>query len=235
MFQYNILDFVELYCIEGNIGAGKTTLFNNLKNSFISNEWCEYLFIDEPIKTWIEEYNEPTLNKITTPLKCQYENPQQHFHDFQFRVLLSYYNYYKKLEDYILEDKLKSNFNKINKKYVIISDRSPFTMKKIFYDGYKNKHNILLWKQDDYENCYNCFFNGFFTDYNIIYINTNVEQCYINKNLRCREGEKKIKKDFLYELDSLTFQYIINCVNKNIKIIYYNYENDDIEQLMKKL
>jgi deoxyadenosine/deoxycytidine kinase len=225
---YNIPINTYHFFIEGNIGAGKTTLWNNLKEYFnilkITNN-IKFFFLNEPINVWTQSFtNENGIEE--NYFEEHYKNPERHFQGFQSRVLSSYFRLFNNLYKEINE--LDENIIKI-----IISDRSPYTMKKVFYDGLKEKYKITKYEIDTYERLYEDFFENFTKEYNIIYINTPLHECYNNKNKRLRNGEENISISFLALLESSTCNYIYECLSNNIKVLYYSYYNNNkIEEVI---
>ncbi len=239
MFNFNtFLDIpIYLFTIEGNIGAGKSTLIKNIENKITNKEHCLYgffyYFIDEPIETWTQESKEDD-GTITNPLKSQYDNPEKRFFSFQIVVLQSYYDKFRRKLKNIKQLLINNNidFGLVNG-IILICDRSPFTMKKIFYDGlckYKGKNEN--WEIKAYNKMYDTWFENFFIKYYIIYVNTHTYQCYENKNGRNRQGEEVVSLEFLNVLDLYTLKYIDECKEKNIPILYYSFFNGNhIEEI----
>lgn len=230
------------FFIEGNIGAGKTTIFEKLKKIFIndkSNTNIEYHYLTEPVDEWTKKfkYTGETLYKkvettenleikkqfieegdITDYLTLQYNYPQQFFSFFQVIVLLSYYKQFLELYNEI-------NLSNENIIHIVFSDRSPMTMKYIFFDMLSVDYNINEEEIRQYNLMYDCYFTNFIDNYNIIYINTPVFKCEDGIKERNRGGENKITSKFLNKLDRQTHNYIDKCIEKNINIFCYNYFN----------
>jgi deoxyadenosine/deoxycytidine kinase len=233
MFNFNTYLNIPIYLftIEGNIGAGKTTVMNNLKEKIGNYVYpnTNIYYIEEPVEYWTKEYNEKIEGK-TNHLKLQYNNPERFFFSFQVRVLLSYFKSFKRLLKNIKKE-FKENKTNCCEKIIIIADRSPFSMKKVFFDGLCKKYNIRKCEIDIYNEMYNYYFKHFFTNYNVIYVNTHATQCYENKNKRCRSGEEIINIEFLNLLDLWTSMYILECKEKNINVLYYSYINNEFDNI----
>lgn len=219
MIEYIIPENTYHFFIEGNIGAGKTTLFNELKDNLFNIDKIQYFFINEPIEIWTEQFVNNEGYKVNY-FEEHYKNPKKHFQGFQTRVLLSYYKQFKDLYDNL--NKLDENIIK-----VIVSDRSPFTMKYVFYDGLKELYELQPYEIDTYNWLYDIFFGKFVKEYYIININTPLNECYNNINKRQREGEETISLNFLGLLEGYTAKYINNCLNDKIDIIHYSYYNNN--------
>ena len=160
-----------IYSIEGNIGAGKTTILNLIGKTFQDVE-----FVEEPVSQWQNLGGMNLLEKF-------YEYPDRWGFSFEFYVMLS---------------KLKAlSKSAESSKPIIILERSLFS-NKIFIDiSYSlNKLNDLeyhmLMKIFDFfiQNVYPIL-NG------VIYLKTPVEVCYKRINLRHRGEESAIDKDYL--------------------------------------
>ena len=73
----------EIFSIEGNIGSGKSTLFEELKNvySCIPN----IVFLEEPVSEW-----EKIKNKQGEPmLQLFYRDPKKYSFSFQMMAFIS--------------------------------------------------------------------------------------------------------------------------------------------------
>lgn len=232
MLSFDKIKNCYFFFIEGNIGAGKSTLFNNIKKYFelVFIEKVNIFYLEEPVNDWVENFvftdDDIKINeKIeifngeeTNYLILQYKKPTTYFSFFQTIVLLSYfklyYNLYNRLE------KLNDDIVKI-----IICDRSYLTMKEIFFDGLKDLYNINTKEIITYNDMYYLYFNNLKFNYFVINVNTNYQQCYLNKNKRLREGEEVIKLDFLELLERNMRMYIDNLDND--RYINYNYLNNN--------
>ena len=61
-----------IYSIDGNIGSGKSTIVESLKNKFkenyLSNDKVDFVFVDEPVDIWqtvTDESGENILEKFS--------------------------------------------------------------------------------------------------------------------------------------------------------------------------
>jgi deoxyadenosine/deoxycytidine kinase len=97
--------------IEGNIGSGKSTIFNFLKNILSKND---FYFVDEPVEEWlkIRDEKENIIEKF-------YKNQKKYAFSFQMMAYIS------RLKN--LQEAIKNNPNKI-----IITERNIMTDKNIF-------------------------------------------------------------------------------------------------------
>ncbi len=167
----------QLTCIEGNIGSGKTTLFNKLKEYYKSNS--SVIFVEEPVNQWVKIKDK----EGNTMLKKFYENQEKYAFPFQMMAFISRLS--------LLNKVLKENKNAI-----IISERSLYTDKFVFA---KMLHDKELIEDVNYQ-IYNSWFEEFARTINvdnIIYVKTDPAICSERINIRAREGESTISLEYL--------------------------------------
>ena len=160
-----------IYSIEGNIGAGKTTILKILEKSF-----KDIAFVEEPISKWQNIGNENLFQKFS-------ENPERWCFSFEFYSMLT------KVEALIKA----ANCNQS----IIIIERSLLS-NKIFIDISKEmdklnnmEYNMLLKTWDFYiQNVYPQL-SG------IIYLNTPVNVCVNRIIKRNRNEESNVDKNYL--------------------------------------
>jgi deoxyadenosine/deoxycytidine kinase len=161
----------QIYSIEGNIGAGKTTILKIIEKLF-----KDIAFVEEPISKWQNIGNENLLEKF-------YENPERWCFSFEFYSMLT------KVEALIKA----ANCNQS----IIIIERSLLS-NRIFIDISKEmdklnnmEYNILLKTWDFYiQNVYPQL-SG------IIYLNTPVDVCVNRIIQRNRNEECNVDKSYL--------------------------------------
>ena len=171
-----------LLSIEGNIGGGKSTLLQNLKEYY--KDIYTVLFIDEPVSTW-EQIKDQNGN---TMLKKFYADQQKYAFPFQ---MMAYISRLKMLRDIIKSVSLEKD-----KHFIIITERSLYTDKYVFAK--------MLYDQGHIEDvCYQIYllwFNEFAKDFPIshtVYVKTDPQVCYNRIHLRAREGEEVIPLKYL--------------------------------------
>jgi deoxyadenosine/deoxycytidine kinase len=158
---------VLIVSLEGNIGSGKTTFFEYLKE-------CHFIkkvsFCEEPVKVWETIKNKDNKNI----LECFYGDQVKYSFHFQMVAYISRLN--------LLKETLKENPD------IIITERSLYTDLNVFAKMlYESDHMSLL----EY-NIYNKWFSNFLNDIpNIyyVYINTSPAICEQRITLRARQGE----------------------------------------------
>ena len=169
--------FPIIVSIDGNIGAGKTTLFRELESRF-SNR-INFVFLDEPVSTWQTICDE---NGVSL-LELFYKDSKSWSFSFQIAA-------------YISRLALLKEAYERNPRSIIITERSLNTDRQVFakmlYD--EGKINSV-----DYQ-IYLKWFDTFAKDYpvqKIIYVKTDPVNCYSRIKLRAREGESVIPLDYL--------------------------------------
>lgn len=161
---------VKIFSIEGNIGSGKSTLVNILKEAYqTSND--KIVFMQEPVDEWLkikDNYNETILSKF-------YKNQHKYGFSFQMMAYISRISALKKLV-------------KENPDAIIICERCVLTDRHVFakmlYDEGKIEHvNYMIYLQ---------WFDEFLHDIPIdglIYVQADPEKSYARVMKRQREGE----------------------------------------------
>jgi len=211
--NYNIVS------IEGNIGYGKSTLLENLRNHYSQNDYV--IFLREPVSDW-EKIKDSEGNTI---LKKFYAEQEKYSFAFQMMAYIS------RLK--ILRDTIKDiGQNKDGKSYVIITERSLYTDKHVFAK--------MLYDQGKIEDvCYQIYlnwFDEFAKDFPInysIYVKTDPDKCYERVHKRARDGEEVIPLSYLSECHDYHEEFLDEekgiktsklILNGNVDI----YENDKI-------
>ena len=174
---YNIVS------IEGNIGSGKSTLLSNLREHYKNSS--NVVFLKEPVDEWekITDENGETI------LKKFYSDQEKYSFPFQMMAYVS------RLK--VLRDTLKTIKNtSIDKKIIIITERSLYTDKMVFakmlYDSKKIEHvNYQI-----YLNWFDTFSEEFPVN-KVVYVKTTPDKCYQRIGKRSRNGEENIPLDYL--------------------------------------
>jgi len=206
MFNFVILS------IEGNIGSGKTTLMECLKNNYKNNP--NFIFLKEPVDEW------ETIKDVngTTILEKFYLNQDKYSFPFQMMAYISRLN--------VLHQALQDI--KPNRKYIIITERSLNTDRYVFAK--------MLYETGKMEEvCYQIYLNWFdtfskeFPVHKVVYVKTEPEICHARISKRAREGENNIPLEYLKMCDKYHEDMMENNhKNAEIKVIDGNidvYEN----------
>lgn len=193
--------------IEGNIGSGKSTLFEQLKVKFANNP--NIIFVREPVDIWDNIQDE----NGTTILEKFYKDQIKYSFPFQIMAYISRIN--------LLKESIQQNPDAI-----IITERSLYTDKMVFAKMLYDTNKIEYINYQIYLNLFDTFKNDFNVD-NIIYIKTDPGICYNRILKRARNGENNISLDYLQLCDTYhnNMVDILECdkiiLNGNVDI----YEN----------
>ena len=210
-----------LICIEGNIGSGKSTFVNYLKNNFSLNTLSKSVaFIDEPVDIWTTIKDNSGKNII----EKYYKDQEKYAFSFQMMAYIS---------------RLSRIRNAINKKYdIIFTERSIYTDKNVFAKMLYDDKKI---SEIEYK-IYNKWFEEFsecIKNMKIIYVKSNYQICFDRVIKRNRKGET-IPIEYLKLCSDYHEKWLIQYPNKII--IDGNIDNekdysyyDDIVRLIKNL
>ena len=181
--------------IEGNIGSGKSTIMDILKNKFSSN--CEIAFLHEPVDVWREIKDENGVDLLTNFYKDQ-ENFSFHFQMAAYISRIA-----------IIRETAKNPLIKL-----IVVERSIFTDKNVFakmlYDDgkiSKLEYNIYLKWFDQFSTLINHVVN--------IYIKTIPEIAFERVQKRGRPGET-IPLEYLAKCHKYHEVWLKSCKNTHI-------------------
>lgn len=164
--------------IEGNIGAGKTTIVQELHKRF--QEKKNIIFVKEPVDIWetiVDNDGETILQKF-------YAEPSKYAFQFQVMALTTRLS--------LIRDTLRNNPTCD----MLICERSVDADKEIFA---KMLHDDGLITDLDYK-IYCLMANEHAKDFNVaghIYINADADVCFNRIHKRSREGEGSIELSYL--------------------------------------
>lgn len=204
-----------IYSVEGNIGSGKSTFVEKLKNTMSKIYNYDILYVQEPVDIWETICDKDGKNII----EKYYDNNKKYAFSFQMMAYISRLT------------KLK-NLLKRNNDCIIITERSVYTDRFVFCK--------MLYDDDKIEEInytiYLKWFDHFIDDIpisGIIYISTNPEICFNRIKERNRKGEN-ISLEYLQkcheyhenfckdgDFTTLTLNGDINMIND--KTIYNNW------------
>lgn len=194
--------------IEGNIGAGKSSIFEKLKEKL----WCrkDYFFFPEPIDkfTKLGDYN---------PLQLAYENSERYGALTQIYIMKTSFNHYPNKNNTFPTDS------------VIISDRDYSSPVKFIHRDH------LTGLYDPYIR--NMLLKEFFDDYvqmfepmqidRTIFIDVSPEICFDRIQERGRMEEKNCTIDLLKSMDKV-YKEVIDENPSHFIVINGNYFNPDV-------
>lgn len=180
----------KIVSIEGNIGSGKTTFLNNLKEFYKSYE--EIIFLREPV----EEWNKIKDENGNSMLQKFYGDQKKYSFSFQMMAFITRLSILKEtIEKYK------------DKNIIIITERSLFTDKYVFA---KMLYNDGFIEDVNYQ-IYIKWFNEFVKEYplnDIIYVKTLPQICLERIKKRGRIGEENISIDYLINCNNYHDEYI---------------------------
>lgn len=199
--------------IEGNIGSGKTTGKEKLKQYIIQKKSADSIvvFVDEPTDEWQtiqDENGVPILVNLYSNLKR-----------FAFRFqMMAYISRLKKLRDALRNPNVK----------VIITERCLITDAHVFAKMlYDSKHI----EEDEYQ-IYTRWFDEFAKEVEpscIVYFKASTDVCMTRIKKRSRAGEEDIQRDYLDKCNRYHDDWLITDPTTQIPVLILNanQENSD--------
>jgi len=180
--------------IDGNIGSGKSTLYNKLQTHYKDNK--DICFVPEPVDDWRD-----IVDKNGTPILTNlYQDTKKFAFRFQMMAYISRLN--------LLRKAIKQNYKIIITERCVQTDRNVFA--KMLYDDGNIEH-------DEYQ-IYNKWFYEFLDEINIagiIYVKANPEICDQRVKIRAREGET-IPLEYLQKCHKYHEEWLCNEKNKMV-------------------
>lgn len=176
--SYKNHHFPIVISIEGNIGAGKSTILDALKRHYFKD--LNVAFMQEPVNVWESVVDE---NGKTILMKY-YENPEKYAFPFQIMAYTTRLN--------ALKECIKNNPNCD----IIVCERSLEADKNIFA---KMLHDDDMIESVNYQ-IYNMLYNDTAKNYAvdaIVYLRADPSQCLTRIHKRSRNGESNISLEYL--------------------------------------
>jgi deoxyadenosine/deoxycytidine kinase len=189
---------MKIFTIEGNIGSGKSTLIDYLKNSNL-----HFIFIPEPVDLW----NEIKDSTGTTILEKYYQEPERYAFSFQMMAYITRLSVINKAVKAAPENS------------VIIMERSIYTDRHIFAKMLYDSKKIL---EIEYS-IYLRWFNELSTIKidGIIYVKALPETCIERICQRNRTGESAISLEYIKDCHKYHEEWITST---EIPVLYINGE-----------
>ena len=161
----------KIYALEGNIGAGKSTIMK-----IISNQFHDVEFVEEPVKQW------QNLNGCNL-LNAFYSDPKRWGFSFEFYSMLTKIQALLKAAD--------------SDKPIIIIERSILS-NKVFMDLSNDLGKLDKMEYAMLINTYNFYLENVYPQIaGIIYLDTPVDECIRRITKRNRGEECTIEKSYL--------------------------------------
>jgi len=196
--------------IEGNIGSGKTTAKEKLRQYILANNNGSEstIFVDEPTDEWQtvqDEKGVPILVNLYSDLKR-----------FAFRFqMMAYISRLKKLRDAARNPKVK----------IIITERCLITDAHVFEKMlYDSKHI-----EEDEHQIYTKWFDEFAKEVEpscIVYFKASTEVCINRIKQRNRPGEQEIQYDYLERCNNYHNDWLISDPTNLIPVLVLNADEE---------
>jgi deoxyadenosine/deoxycytidine kinase len=183
---------IKFISIEGNIGAGKSTLFAKLKQYVLDNNLQDkVVFIDEPLEIW-KGIIDPVTGK--TILELFYENPSKWSFSFQTMVFASQQKY------------IRNTLNTHPECRILISERSIEAGRNIFTKICLDSNYINTTEMQIYDLL---FETNQYPLHMTILLNTSADVCFERIQQRGRKGENEITMDYLTQCDTYYRKWLL--------------------------
>lgn len=187
--------------LEGNIGSGKTTLFNILKTKYKNK-----IFIDEPIDEWQAIKNKDGNNI----LELFYSDPKKWSFSFQICALNTKLDKLTKID-------FKQNY--VMSERSILTDKYCFA-KQLHEDNYIGDIDWIL-----YNNCFKNIKSDLYPKA-IIYLKCSPDICFDRIHIRNRNEESNITLDYLTKLNYKHSEWLSEI---NIPVLEINANENYLE------
>lgn len=183
---------MNIFSIEGNIGAGKTTFLKQLDEVLPKDK---FVVLFEPVEEWTKIKLSETLNceSDVNLLGLFYEDQKRYSFMFQMHALQTRY--------LLLNKTIQENQDK-----TIICERSPWTDYEIFVKMLNNEGNFSALEMHLYKTWFDLMYDNLINIKSkfsgIMYLKVDPETCLDRINQRNRGGEHSIQKSYLDALHS---------------------------------
>jgi len=178
IIRYKTLTRPLIVSIEGNIGAGKSTLIETLRSEFDST----ILFLQEPVDMWTSIRDSETDETV---IQRFYKDPAKYAFSFQVLAYATRLSLLRKM----IADHPECR--------MIVCERSLDADKYIFA---KMLHEDGMIDEIQYK-IYETFFNEFSASFDldgVVYLDVDPTVCHERVAIRNRDGEEGISLDYLY-------------------------------------
>jgi len=194
----------KIIAIEGNIGAGKSTLINMLEEKY----GAKYVYLREPVDVWEKIVDQETGENI---LQKFYKDPAKYAFSFQTTAYLTFYQQ--------LIEAIRDNSDAI-----IICERSmdvsnAVFAKMLFEDGLIDSVNYQVLKM----------FYAQFTPIHldaVIYLDVDIKTCKQRIDMRGRDGEQNISEEYLEKCEKYYEDWLKNQSTIIERFVYREPEKD---------
>jgi len=200
---------MKIFSVEGNIGSGKSTLVE-----FVKESRHNFVYLPEPVSLW----NEFKDSSGVTILEKYYQNPMKYAFSFQMMAYITRLT--------LLKNTIKSS----RPDSIIITERSIYTDREIFAKMlYDSKHI----EEIEYS-IYLRWFNEL-SDIKldgIIYFETSPEICLKRIEKRNRKGEESIPLNYLKDCHDYHEEWIKRT---DVPVLYLDGHPEQSEILIEQI
>lgn len=197
------MSFPKIISIEGNIGAGKTTIIEQLEKQY--NGIKSIVVVREPVNVW-ENIKDSDGESILTKF---YKNPEKYAFSFQVMAFVTRLS--------MLRNLIKENPHC----KLIICERSLEADKNIFAKMLYDDNMIDEINYKIYMKFYNEYKNDFKLN-GLVYIHAEEDVCYKRVHKRNRIGEESVPLEYLKKCKEYHQDWLVN--KNNILVINANYD-----------
>jgi deoxyadenosine/deoxycytidine kinase len=199
----------KIISIEGNIGAGKTTILSKLEDKY----YCDtnVIFIKEPVDVW-ERVCDSTGENI---LQKFYQNPAKYAFPFQ---VLAYITRYSAIANAVKEN---PDCRIIVCERSLDADYNIFA-KMLFDDGVIDEICYQIYKKIYSE------YADMFPVSGIVYIDADADVCAKRIEKRARDGEAGIQLDYLEKCKKYHDEWLITDTKNAKKLLRIKTNEDDV-------
>jgi deoxyadenosine/deoxycytidine kinase len=195
--------------LEGNIGAGKSTLFNQLRAAH-----PEWIFVDEPVDEWMRLVDSDGKSL----LENFYGDRKRWAYTFQITALLS------------RSKALTAAYASAGPEAIIVTERSLGADKNVFAKMLNADGDIGALEWTLYNNWFDQITKTLPPISGYIHLDTPVTICDERIAVRAREGES-VPVDYLDRLDSYHFAWLLDTAMPAPVMRYDNYSLKDQSSL----
>ena len=195
-----------IFAIDGNIGSGKSSRVNDLKEYL--NHDNRFIFLQEPVDDW----NTIKAEDGTTILEKFYGDQDKYAFSFQMMAYIS------RLA--LLRKTLREN-----PKCHIVTERSIFTDRNVFAKMLYDDKKIEEVNYQIYLKWFDEFVNDTKLD-GIIYVHTDAKVCYDRIKKRSRAGEESIPLEYLEKCHEYHNTWILKKEH-DVQIIDGNVDSEE--------
>ena len=210
---------MKILAVEGNVGAGKSTLIGKLKPYFKNDFRVKVL--EEPVHLFEKFYEH-------NPLELMYKDPFTYASFAQIHILESIAAHYR---EQLLEctEEVK----------LLLCERSlfsPIVFSKVHYrNGYFKKFVYDYLVDRARKNLAEILPGHSFGADVILFLSTSAENCLQHINVRCREGENNVDIEYLKCIEECYCEYLENFDEKCVERIDINVDVVQLVERIKKL